>query len=70
MGRDGRTHRVKHDVAGELLQMAVLLDENRLVPPLEEMADVAMAAIEALGVDPVQLAHPPREFEQRGSPPG
>ena len=37
--------------------MAVLLDQNGLVPALEEVTGPAMALIEELGVDAVQLPH-------------
>ena len=37
------THRVKHDVARELKQVAVLLNQNGFVSPLKEMADTRMS---------------------------
>ena len=50
-------HRVEHDIPGEFQQVAVLVHENRLESPLQYMPDPSVAAVEALGVDAVQLAH-------------
>jgi hypothetical protein len=37
--------------------MALFLHNNRLEPPLEDVADPAVPPVEGLGVDAVQLAH-------------
>jgi hypothetical protein len=45
--------------------MAVLLDENGLVPTLEQMACPSVAFVEELGVDTVQLPHTEGEIAIR-----
>ena len=41
-------HGVQHDVAAELQQVAVRVHHNAFVPPLEEAADAAVAAVDTL----------------------
>jgi len=52
-GADG----IQDNVPANFQQMAVLLDENGLVPALEQMACPSVAFVEKLGVDTVQLPH-------------
>lgn len=64
--------RVEHDVARQFEQVAVALDENGLVAPLENMPHPRIGAVEALGVDAVELPHALREvglirLDQNGS---
>lgn len=61
-GTDG----VEHDVAAELEEVGVALDEDRLEAALEDMARAAMAAVEGLAVDAVEVAHAARERRARG----
>lgn len=56
------SHRVEDNVPDHFKEIGILLHQDGLVPPLEQVAEAAMAAIEGLGLDPVQLAHAPRGF--------
>jgi hypothetical protein len=44
---------IQHHVAGEFEQILVFVDQNRRVATLEEVPDLAVPAVEGLGVDPV-----------------
>ena len=55
--RHARAHRVKHDIAAQFVQVGLLVHEDRLVAPLEQMSDSPVAPVGALGVDTVELAH-------------
>ena len=52
-----RPDRVEHDIAGQLQEVRLLLHNDPLVPALEHMPHAPMPPVEALGIDPVQLAH-------------
>jgi hypothetical protein len=56
---------VQDDVARALEQVALTLDEQGAVATAEEMPGAPMAAVEVLGVDPVQLAHGAGEVGHR-----
>ena len=47
---DVSANRVKVDVGGEFLQVLVGLDQDRLVPPLEQMAGFSLPPVEPLGI--------------------
>ncbi len=47
-------------------QVAVALDENAFVAPLEHVPDTAMAPVDELGIDAIELAHAGREIAFRG----
>lgn len=54
----GRFHHVgaygiQDDVAGEFKEVLVLVDQDGGITALEEMPDLAMAAVEGLGINPV-----------------
>ena len=51
------THRIEHDVASHFEQVAVLVDKNRLVSSLEQMARQPMAPVVLLRVHAVELPH-------------
>jgi len=53
IGPDG----IQNDIPADFEEMAVLLYQDGLVPALEQMADSAMALVEELRIDSVQLAH-------------
>jgi hypothetical protein len=42
--------------------MALSLDEDGLVPPLEQVSAPSVAIVEGLGVDAIQLAHAERDI--------
>jgi hypothetical protein len=50
-------HGVEHDIARQLQEVDIFLDEYRFVTPLKNMSDPTMAAIDALRKDAVELAH-------------
>jgi hypothetical protein len=58
-------HRVEDDVPRDAERVGIPLHEPRLEPAFEEVADAVVAAVEARGVDAVQLAHPEREVRVR-----
>lgn len=47
--------RVERDIAGQFPQITPALDENGFEAALEDLADACAAAVEALGVDAVEL---------------
>ncbi len=51
------TYRIEHDVPTQLQQIAVPVNYDRLEAPLQDVTDTAVAAVEGLGVDTVDLAH-------------
>jgi len=57
-----RANRIEHNVPGELKQMAVSLDEDRLETPLEDMPCSFHLAILPLCVNPVQITHTSRKI--------
>ncbi len=57
--------RIQYDVPAYFEKMAVFLDENRLVPTLEQMARSLMTFIKKLSVNPVQLPHSQGEIAVR-----
>lgn len=59
------SQRVAEDVADGGEQVFVLLHEERAVAALEEVAVAAVAAVEALGVDTVQVPHAAGEVRLR-----
>src|SRR5690349_7024504 len=58
--------RVQDDVAADLQQIALLVDQDRLVAPLEDVPHAPVSSIVGLGVDTVQLAHAYREVAVEG----
>lgn len=44
--------------------MRLFLDEDRLVPALQQMADLSMMEVEPLGVPPVDSLHPAGKIAQ------
>jgi hypothetical protein len=55
-------YRIEHYVAAELQQIAVPVNDDRLKPTLQHVTDPAVAAVEGLRVDPVELAHSLRQI--------
>ena len=55
-------HRVEHNVAAKLQQIAVTLHKNGLVPSLENMTYPVVATVKTLGVNPVYVPHPLGKF--------
>jgi hypothetical protein len=53
---------VEHDVAGQLEQVRVALDELAVKPALEEVASVVVAPVEPLRVHTVQPVHSARDI--------
>jgi hypothetical protein len=45
--------------------MSVLLDQNSLEPPLEQMPNPLMPPIKYLGINPIQLSHSDRKVSLR-----
>ena len=62
---DGRLDGVEHDVAADREQVRVAFDQDGAVAGLEEVAAAAVPAVEALGVDAVEVAHAEREVPER-----
>ena len=56
------SNRVEHDIAAELQQIALAVHDDCFEPTLQHVADPTVMAIEGLGVDPVELAHGPRQI--------
>jgi hypothetical protein len=50
-----RAHRVEDHVSGQLEQIGLLLDQDRLVAPLEDVTDPPVDAVEPLCIDTVEL---------------
>jgi hypothetical protein len=48
---------VEHYIPDQLQEIRLAVNYNGLVPPLEDVPHTSMMSIEALCVDPVQLAH-------------
>jgi hypothetical protein len=57
----GGTNRIQDHVPRQFQQVAVLVHQDGLEAPLEDMADTHVAAVEALRVNPIDLAHSPRQ---------
>ena len=55
-------HGIQLDVAAQLKKIGVPVDDDRLEPPLEQMAHDAVAPIEGLRVHGIDVAHEPREI--------
>jgi hypothetical protein len=60
-----RANRVEHDVARELDEVRVALDENASESTIEEMTLVSMPPVEPLSVDTVKPLHPGRNVPAR-----
>jgi hypothetical protein len=56
--REARAHRVEHDVARQLEQMCVALDELIVVPTLEEVPGIAVAQLNHFAYTPFNLCIP------------
>ena len=54
-------HRIEHDIPGKLDEVGIRLHEDRLVAPLKNVTDTAIAAIDRLRIHPVQLPHAARK---------
>jgi hypothetical protein len=54
-------HGIQDDIPANLQEVAVLLDEDSFIPPLEQMANPAVPFVEELGVDSIQLPHAVRK---------
>jgi len=54
-------NRIEHDIARELHEVGVRLHEDRLVAPLKNVTDAAIAAIDRLRIHPVELPHAARQ---------
>jgi hypothetical protein len=61
-----RPYRVQDYIPTCLEEVAVLLNENGLVSPLEEMARSFMPPVKGLGIDAVELSHADGEVAVRG----
>ena len=48
-------------IAYQLQEIGLAVSKNGLVPPPKDMPHTSVMPIEALGIDPVQLAHTPGE---------
>lgn len=57
-------HRVALDVTAQRHQIAVAINQYRLEAPLEQMTDEAVAPIEGLGVNAVEVPHQPLQLPQ------
>lgn len=57
--------RIEDDVPADLEQMAVLLNEDGLVPTLEEMTGSAVQSVKELRIHAVQLPHAERKISVR-----
>jgi len=64
-GADSGRERVANDVADGSEQVSVLLHKARAEAPLEEVAVAAVATVERLGVDAIQLPHGAGEVRVR-----
>ena len=60
------TDGVQYDIAADLKEMTVLLDQDRLVPALKEVPGPSVALVEQLGIDAVHLPHADGEITIRG----
>lgn len=60
-GHEARRHGVALDVAAQRQQVGVAIDRDRLVAALEQVADQAVALVEALRVDAVEVPHQARQ---------
>jgi hypothetical protein len=58
--------RVQDDIPANFEEMAVFLDQNGLVPALEQVTGPAMAFIEELRINAVQLSHAEGKVAVRG----
>jgi hypothetical protein len=59
--RQARRNRVALHIPAQRQRIGVAINQDRLEPPLEQMSDEAMRAVEGLGVDAVQMSHQPRQ---------
>lgn len=55
-------HPVQLHVAAHLQQIGIAVDQNGLESPLKQMPHLAMAAVETLGIDTVDMAHQQRQI--------
>ncbi len=60
------TNRIEHNISAHFKKVAVLLDQDGLVPALKYMACFSMPFIKALRIEAVQLAHADGEISVRG----
>lgn len=60
-----RSDRIEGDVPANLEQMAVLLNEDGLVPSLEEMTGSSARSVKELRINAVQLTHAERKIAVR-----
>ena len=56
------TDRIEDDVAGQLQEIRVLVDNDRLIPSLEDVARSVVLTVEFLRIDAVEVSHAPREI--------
>jgi hypothetical protein len=57
--------RIQDHITSQLQQVDFLLHQDRLVAPLKEVPDQAVAAVEALRIKTVQVPHPERQIAIR-----
>jgi len=67
--RHSRPNLIQHYITAELQKMAILFDYYRLEASLKNMADTAVAPLECLRVNAVQLVHSLREIAVRSLTP-
>ena len=60
------TNGIEVDVAADLQQIRIFVDEDRLEAPLEEMPHLAMPAVVGLRVDAIDLSHQPGQVRAAG----
>src|SRR6476619_4969532 len=59
------SHWIQHHIAAEFQQIALSLNQNSLESSLENMTDAAVAAIEALRINTIELTHARRKVSLR-----
>jgi len=57
---------VQHHVPTQLQQITLLLYNDGFISPLEDVSRLAVPSIESLGVNSIEVPHPPAEIALRG----
>jgi hypothetical protein len=63
--RDAGANGVEHDVAADVQQMLVVLDQDRPVPALEDMPTAVVPIVEMARIETVELPHRDRQVGTR-----
>ena len=61
-----RTNRIQHDVPAHFQKMTVFLDQDGLIPALEQVTGPSVPFIEQLGIDAIELPHTDGKIAVRG----